>query len=75
MTKADGGEGSVWISKADGFIWYGALNQARLSIEDEHHFGPRDYVDVEDLPPPVKSAFIRAQFYLGLQSLLLDYVL
>lgn len=75
MAKSGGEAGSIWIKRSDGFLWYGALNQARLSIEDLHHFGPTDDVDVDDLPPPYRSAFLRSQFYLAIQSLLLDHVM
>ena len=75
MLQAGGGPGSIWITKADGFLWYGALNQARLAIEDSHHFGPSDNVDVDELPPARRSAFLRSQFYLAIQSLLLDHVM
>ncbi len=75
MQKSGGGPGSIWITRADGFLWYGALNQARLSIEDACHFGPSDNVAVDDLPPARRSAFLRSQFYLAIQSLLLDHVM
>lgn len=75
MTQAGDGPGSIWISRADGMLWYGALNQARLSIEELHHFGPTDTVSMESLPPARRSAFFRSQFYLAIQSLLLDHVM
>jgi len=75
MEQSGGEAGSIWISKADGFIWYGALNQARLAIEDLHHFGPSEDVSMEDLHPARRSAFFRSQFYLAIQSMLLDHVM
>lgn len=75
MEQTGGGPGSIWISRADGFLWYGALNQARLAIEELHHFGPTDTVSMEDLPPARRSSFFRSQFYLAIQSLLLDHVM
>ncbi len=75
MDGTGGGPGSIWISPADGFIWYGALNQARLALEDLHHFGPTDGVSMEELHPARRSAFFRSQFYLAIQSLLLDHVM
>lgn len=75
MDQTGGGPGSIWISRADGFLWYGALNQARLAIEELHHFGPTDAVSMDDLPPARRSAFFRSQFYLAIQSLLLDHVM
>lgn len=75
MEKAGGEAGPIWIAKDQGFIWYGALNQARLALEDHHHFGPLDHVALGKLNPASKSAFMRSQFYLALQSLLLDHVI
>ena len=75
MDATSGGPGSIWIHRADGFIWYGALNQARLAIEDLHHFGPTENVSMDDLHPARRSAFFRSQFYLAIQSLLLDHVM
>jgi hypothetical protein len=75
MEKAGGEAGPIWITKDNGLIWYGALNQARLALEELHHFGPGDEVAVGKLGPASKSAFLRSQFYLALQSLLLDHVM
>jgi hypothetical protein len=75
MEKSGGDPGSIWIGKADGFIWYGALNQARLALEDLHHFGPSEDVSMEELHPARRSAYFRSQFYLAIQSLLLDHVM
>jgi hypothetical protein len=75
MEQSGGEAGSIWIGKADAFIWYGALNQARLALEDLHHFGPSEDVSMEELHPARRSAFFRSQFYLAIQSLLLDHVL
>lgn len=75
MAEANGGPGSIWIHRNEGMLWYGALNQARLAIEETHHFGPTDSVTMEDLPPARRSAFFRSQFYLAIQSLLLDHVM
>lgn len=75
MEQSGGEPGSIWISRNDGFIWYGALNQARLAIEELHHFGPSEDVAMEELHPARRSAFFRSQFYLAIQSLLLDHVM
>lgn len=75
MEQSGGEAGSIWISRNEGFIWYGALNQARLAIEELHHFGPSDDVSMEELHPARRSAFFRSQFYLAIQSLLLDHVM
>ena len=75
METSGGGEGSIWITRDDGFLWYGALNQARLALEEIYQFGRTDGVALEDLGPAKRSAFLRSQFYLAIQSLLLDHVM
>lgn len=72
--ESGGGPGPLWITRDDGFQWYSALNQARLAIEELHHFGP-EYINPASLPPARQSAFLRSQFYFDVQSLLLDHVL
>lgn len=75
MDRAGGGAGPVWVGRDEGMLWYGALNQARLALEEVYHFGPTDGVPVEELSPGRRTAFFRSQFYLAIQSLLLDHVL
>jgi hypothetical protein len=70
-----GGKGPLWITRDDAPRWYSALNQARLAIEEIHRFGPGERVRPEKLPPDVRSAFLRSQFYCALQSLLLDLLM
>ena len=69
-------EGEVFIMRADGLEWYGALNQARLALESRHKFGPtQDIEDLDSFPAPKRSAFIRSQVYCALQSVLLEHVI
>ena len=67
---ANGEETTILIKKEDAWSWYGALNQARLSLEDEHHVSDLDEDDIEDLPPNLLSVLGRSQFYLWLQSMI-----
>jgi hypothetical protein len=70
-----GGAGALWIERDDGPAWYSVLNQARLALEDHHHFGPSEHIDFGTLPPHPRAAFLRSQFYCAFQSLLLDHVM
>jgi hypothetical protein len=71
-----GGEaGPLWITPDDAFQWYSALNQARLAIEERHHFGPGGNIHPASLPAISRPHFMRSQFYCALQSMLLEYVL
>ncbi len=70
-----GGPGSLWITPDEALRWYSALNQARLALEEIHHFGPGESIQPADLPPMLRSAFLRSQFYCAVQTLLLDHVM
>ena len=68
--------GEVFIPREDAPDWYGALNQARLSLENFYKFGPSELIEnVNSFGAAKRSAFIRSQFYCALQSVLLEYVL
>lgn len=72
---SNGEAGLLWIEREEGPVWYSVLNQARLAIEERHHFGPSERVDPAGLSAQRRAAFYRSQFYCALQSLLLDHVL
>lgn len=69
--ESGGGPGPLWITRDDVFHWYSALNQARLAIEEIHHFGPGAGIHPDELPPARRSVFLRSQFYCAIQSMLL----
>lgn len=66
-----GAIGSLIIPRSESLHWYSALNQARLSLEDTHKFGPNEDIKADLLPPKRRAAFLRSQFYSAIQSMLL----
>jgi len=74
-TAADHGAGSLAIPRTAAEAWYGALNQARLALEERHHFHDHPALAPEAMPPRRQAAWFRAQFYLAVQGILLDHVL
>lgn len=74
LAQADDVEtgGQVFILREDGEQWYGALNQARLALEERYSFSETDPVS---MTPGVRSAWFRSQFYLNLQAMLLEHVM
>lgn len=67
------GEGvPVFIDREHAEAWYGGLNQARLVLEEHHGLAE---ADPEELEPAARSAWYRSQFYLQLQSLLLQFLM
>jgi hypothetical protein len=73
--ESGGGPGSLWITPDDAMPWYSALNQARLAIEERHHFGPGENIRPAAMPEASRLPFMRSQFYCAIQSMLLEYVL
>lgn len=64
--------GEVFITRDHAELWYGGLNQARLALEDRYSLSA---AQPEKMSPGKRSAWFRSQFYLHVQSLLLDHVL
>lgn len=69
------GVGAITIGRENGFVWYSALNQARLALEERYHFGQSEHIAPGSLGPEARFPFFRSQLYCELQSLLLEFVL
>jgi len=68
-------EAAIWITQDDAPNWYSALNQARLALEEAHHFGNELEIEIEKFGPVQREAFFRNQFYCALQSFILERVM
>ncbi len=71
--------GSIFISEEEASIWYGAINQARMTLEQMYSISEvEDFTDLDelsDMSDERRSAIIRGHFYSTFQCLLLEYVL
>ncbi|MFC4992776.1 DUF2017 family protein [Rubritalea tangerina] len=71
--------GSLFIKADEADIWFGAINQARLSLEERFEVSQYDDSDDQDAlefeNPNLKAALIRYHFYTSLQSIMLEYIL
>ena len=72
--------GSLFILPEDADLWFGAINQARLSLEQRYSISKFD--DLEEIDPSLKDdnpnllgAITRYHFYTRLQSIFLEYIL
>lgn len=68
--------GSLFIPPKDADIWYGAVNQARLSLEAQYRLS--NYVDddeIDENDTHILAAYVRNQFYNSLQSIFLEYIM
>ena len=69
-------EGEIVILKKDADLWYGALNQARLAMEEKYQLGPREIREAVGFDDDeLESAHYREEFYLTIQSLLMRYAM
>jgi hypothetical protein len=69
-------EAVVFISPAQAEKWYGALNQARLSLHARYDVEEmNETAHLDEMEPEPRSAYFRNRFYLLLQSMLLEFVL
>ncbi|MFT6862886.1 MAG: hypothetical protein ACJAVK_001446 [Akkermansiaceae bacterium] len=76
VVKAKEDKSDIHIVKKSAEIWYGALNQARLGLEERYKFGPREFTEASKIEDPVaRAAYYRSDFYCTVQSLLLQYVM
>ena len=62
----------LFIDRQQADSWYGALNQARLSLEEKHRFGS---ASPDELSDESRDAMRRSHFYLAVQNLLLDFLM
>ncbi|WP_435893030.1 hypothetical protein [Oceaniferula spumae] len=66
-------ERAIYIKPVNADKWYGAINQARISLEARYKLEAVE--DVDEAPAELRSAHFRNRFYLMLQSMLLEYVM
>lgn len=66
--------GSLFVEKEDALTWYGALNQARLTLQEMHKL-PQTPQELKGMEPERRGAFYRSQFYCIIQTLLIDRIL
>lgn len=76
MNESTEGVGSIRIKRAEGSIWYGALNQARLALEDLHHLSGEMPADLsEEQALEWRSASARSYLYGKIQHFLFELVI
>lgn len=69
-------EGELLLRRGDADLWYGAINQARLSLESRYQLSAVFDGDEGSLPSgEVRSAYFRNEFYGSLQLLIMKYMM
>lgn len=72
-SHANDQEVAIWITPKNAETWYSALNQARLNLEEIYQFHAEPKKPGRK-PVAKQEAWFRAEFYLTLQSLILEHV-
>lgn len=72
--------GSLFIPHDEADIWYGAINQARISLESQYAISNYDKEeegldDISEERHELRNALIRYHFYTHLQYMLLKYII
>ena len=71
----DSEENELFISKDDSQSWYSTINQARLHLEEEWNLSElKEDIDMTSLDQTLVEPFIKNNFYMHLQSLILEYL-
>ncbi len=69
-------EPAIFIPPAEAELWYGAINQVRLSLQASYDVEELDEAgDVDEMESELKSAYFRNRFYLLMQSMLLEFIM
>ena len=66
--------GPLFVEKQDAMNWYGALNQARLTLQSRYEL-PQDVDGLKGMEPERRGAYYRSHFYCIIQTLLIDRIL
>lgn len=78
-TRSHDHTGSIFIPHSDADIWYGAINQARISLESQYNISKYENItniaDISEQQHELRKALIRYHFYTRLQSMLLEYLI
>lgn len=63
---------TLFITGENAMEWYGALNQARMALEERYLIS--DITDINQLQGSERQALMRAQFYQTFQSMIFQYL-
>jgi hypothetical protein len=72
---SSGGAGAVFIPAGEVLSWFGALNQARLGLEDRYKFGDDAAVNLAGMSAARRSGFLRGRFYAAVQEIMLTHLM
>jgi len=68
--------GHLHIQKSEADTWFGAINQARLSLEAQYQLSNYQHPEeIDDQSPFIQSTFARYELYSQIQFCLLEYLM
>ena len=72
VVKAKKEDGGIHIGKKSAGAWYGALNQARMGLEERYQFDSKEFLELLAIgDPEARTAYYRNNFYQKVQEMLL----
>jgi hypothetical protein len=75
LEKSAGGPGEVFIARDEVLSWFGALNQARLGLEERYKFGEDGLSSLAAMGAARRSGFLRGRFYAAVQEIMLAHLM
>jgi len=74
-SASGGGPGVISIPAAEVLSWFGALNQARLGLEERYRFGDDGIASLTGMNATRRSGFLRGRFYAAVQEIMLTHLM
>jgi len=75
MDESGGGPGEIFIAGDEILSWFGALNQARLGLEERYHFGEDGLASLAAMGASRRSGYLRGRFYAAVQEIMLVHLM
>lgn len=75
LAASGGGPGAILVPAAEILSWFGALNQARLGLEDCYGFGGDGVANIAGMAANRRSGFLRGRFYAAVQEIMLSHLM
>jgi len=69
------GAGAIYVPAGEVMSWYGALNQARLGLEEAYKFDSEEVDDLVGMSAEARSGYFRGMFYRRVQMIILDHLM
>lgn len=73
--QSHGGPGEIFVPPGEVMSWFGALNQARLGLQERYQFSESERPDLASMHPGRRSGYLRGRFYAVVQEIMLNHLM